>query len=107
MGDDFNDMDTEITPPEHPMRDPLPLPYCAEHTSVARELSEVAALVRCSDARGTRIEGRLHEMDTKLDKYIITTVELRRDMAYHGKFWGAIAGGITAFLWWLIGRVAG
>ena len=109
MDDDrnINDMDTVIEPGGKPVRDPLPLPYCAAHIDLARELSEMHALAQSHERRGNRLEDYLHEqfhgVHAKLIEHGENIVALRKDMAYHSKFFGAIAGAVVSAFWWFIG----
>ena len=97
MGD-INDMDTEIT--GRPLRDPPPdltRGFCGEHTSIVGKVSATHTL---TESHETLLRG----IDTKLDNVCETVAEMRRDMAYHSKFWGALAGTSAAAFWWLVGH---
>ena len=105
---DIHDMDTEIE--GRPMRDPMdPLVtrgYCGEHIEIATGVAAIRALVESQDKRGDRLEAYLRSIDEKQDEQGEHIVALRKDMEYHSKFWGAVAGAVTAAVGWLIGQVA-
>ena len=97
MGD-INDVPTQLT--GEPLRDPptgLTRGFCGEHTEVIRSLSETHALVKSQ-------ETLLRDMDTKLDDQGESLASIRAQMAYHSKFWGALAGTLAAAFWWLVGH---
>jgi len=93
MGEGIHDAETQL-------RDPPPnltRGFCGEHTEIVRSLSETHALVKSQ-------ESLLRRVDNKLDDHGELIAAMRRDMNYHSKFWGALAGTLAAAFWWLVGH---
>lgn len=79
------------------------IPRCPDHTDLVREVAEMKALQHAHAERGDRLEGLLRVMDTKLDEHGTELVSLRKDVEYHSKFWGAVAGLIGGIVSGFIG----
>jgi len=89
----FHDADTEIRIPQPAGRE-----FCSEHTEIVRLCSETHTLVKSQ-------ETLLRGMAVKQEEQAVAVAEMRRDLTYHSKFWGAVAGAVTAACAWVLGHV--